>query len=431
MPREQGRNCSFCRRAALSGKLCSHCGTPEVREGSLLQLVEPVSWEPPPSEDPQDLLLSTDAAAAESGTRVCLHSQLPFDEDTRREFKEANYLRSLPPCRGRGEQPQDWWLAPKSPWRSQVRFEHPLRKARRRQVPPPHAATYESLLRKLMQTEGKGRGGWTTAHGLLRAFAPSYPDGFDLAWEVPTLFVEHLVTYTCAFLNAGDGGELYMGVEDREGRVMGVALSARQRRTLLYVAARALQTVHPPLPKGAVRLEFIPVCSDPALSLPVKGCCVIRLTAHLRSEKHKPRLFLHPYFKGMPPMWCSLWTPMAPVRRLGSLKRLGIDGARGMRAHLAHFGISEDSYAPFLEAAAASAPYYDDPHHHHYQHHYHHHHYHHHQYHPQHHQQHQQHQQQQRNDSQKGKEQQQLEKKVEGGPQANTEAPSRKRRRSR
>ncbi|KAJ9455893.1 hypothetical protein DIPPA_21808 [Diplonema papillatum] len=336
-PRSQVRHhdewewcCRMCKGQG-GGAVCPNCSAPRMEEGK--GLLGPAGaaadngrdWDQPPSQDAADFVVPTTPNL--SGDKLTLHANLPFDEDHRVEFKECGFLRNFPSYNGLFEQPQDFFLKRSNRWRHQPR------------APLPEIARAWKTPQTQLQGEQTQLSAHVAAHrnwtddarekcdqpfsALIRQLCPSFPDGHWLCKKVSPFFEVILVENVVAMLNSpiAKNGVLYLGVEDTNGRVMGVTLTYRQRSSLLYLASRALLTIHPRLTKEDLHVSFVPIFSDAECERPIPNHCIIKISIH---PADPAPLYLHPRIsksKTGAIQWNAL-VPVAPVRRLGSVRKL-------------------------------------------------------------------------------------------------------------
>ena len=315
--------CGLC-RANGGGLVCPNCSSPRMRikGGLLLPMGEggetgrAWGWLSE-QKDPPDFIFPTEPVTE---GKVTLHTNVSFDEDERIEFKEAGFLSHMPSYNQRYEQPQDWFA--KGRWRRQPRAPLP----ELRDFQPSHPIKQKTICQYLTDNQPlkNNRAAYESSFlYLAKELAGAFPEGRHLCKKVQPYFHILLVENIVAMLNSPmsqKDGELYLGIADG-GMVLGIPLTPRQRREILYLSNRVLLTIFPPLAPDDVKVSFMDVYSDEALQCPIINHCVIKFSISL---KNPHPLYLHPRVSRSSTGTIT-WNPMLPtasVRRFGSVRKL-------------------------------------------------------------------------------------------------------------
>ena len=303
--------------------------------------------------DPQDFPLNTIPEVCSE--RLALHHPLPFDEDHRIEFKAASFLTHFPAFNMGFEQPNDYFLynSPSARWKKQPKAPIPetVAEARTSKYSTSPQVTLRENAQRMLQDDAYRRDrerAEMSFHTLIQQVAPSFPDGRWLSKRIPPFFESLLLENVVAILNSPrcKDGVLYFGIEDADGRVTGFPLTYRQRRCVLYLSARVMLTIYPPLKKGDIDITFPQVCSDVELKRPLENHCVVKVSIHPKEGDAAVPLYIHPRISKDANGRCSFnpLIPAAPVRRLGSKVKLSVEQ---IRQHISNAGALED-YSPFV-----------------------------------------------------------------------------------
>eukprot|EP01063_Lacrimia_lanifica_P009539 TRINITY_DN16511_c0_g1_i1.p1 TRINITY_DN16511_c0_g1~~TRINITY_DN16511_c0_g1_i1.p1 ORF type:complete len:368 (+),score=91.29 TRINITY_DN16511_c0_g1_i1:108-1211(+) len=358
--RQEEWECCLCRGSGV-GEVCGSCQAPKMarREGLLhpvSTLLEEFGREWDDEEDPKDFVVST-IPVDEKDMALTIHDAISLEEDHRVEFKECSFLATFPAHQGHRQQPQDFFVQADR-WRvMQARFRLPETQKAGASKPKPRLQTAldEYVTTRLRRNQPHGidkdrEKGDLLYSDLIQELAPSFPDGRHLAKAIAPYLETIVVENVVAMLNSRKscpGGTLYLGVEDSLGRVIGMALTHRQRRTLLYVVNRALLVIHPRLTRNDVTVRFIQVCSDAAHARPIANHCVVKITVQPKPASDVP-LYIHPRIirKDKKIVW-NPYIPAAPIRKLGSVRRLTVGQ---IQTHLqsceGSHGVSYDMFFP-------------------------------------------------------------------------------------
>eukprot|EP00754_Rhynchopus_humris_P022075 Rhum_TRINITY_DN14770_c4_g1::Rhum_TRINITY_DN14770_c4_g1_i1::g.115711::m.115711 len=368
--------CAICKKWGDSdAQLCTWCSSPRLEQRS--GLLHPTDaeqceygreWDS--EADPPDFPLSTIPVSGTEGFTI--HTAIPFDESNKVEFKECGFLNHFPAFNGIFEEPNDYFL-PNLPtpggsdrrWKRQSRAPLPEAVARGGRgrgsgAPPPPQAQTPLLQHAQARAPGKAADrerADCSFHHLLKDLAPSFPDGRWLAKRVPPFYEVLLVENVVSMLNSpsGEDGALYLGVEDADGRVMGMPLTYRQRRSLLYLSGRVLLTVHPPLLRKDVEITFPQVYSDVAKTRPIRNHCLVKVSVHKQPRSPAVPLFVHPRIGRAKYTNKIVWNPFvpqAPVRKLGSKVKLSMEQ---IKQHLLDTGAVPSLYAALVPGLAAAS----------------------------------------------------------------------------
>lgn len=91
---------------------------------------------------------------------------------------------------------------------------------------------------------------------------------------VNTIQEKYLGPYACGFLNS-DGGNIFFGVQEDEksknGHIVGIVLSKKDRKDLVDITVRTLRNFHPPVNRSQFKIIFHPVCIPFEFIVTAKG----------------------------------------------------------------------------------------------------------------------------------------------------------------